>query len=1644
MPHMRKDREERMGEVPALDQIEAWLDAGQALQVQPWLDALCAADDVPMQLAAARALRHLGDERGGDARALRLARRHPTQGAAQVASLRTVLGNRGAYAYWVAAQRWPVPDEGHPAWRAERLSLQGQWLAELRDAGPALALQEEALRLWPDDPWLWVEHSYTLARLDQADAAADAARQALRVRPGYRTAAQQVALLAWQAGRSDDARAVLEPLLAATGSGSVAWQLFGMASDEQRHSDALALLDQVQAGMPLAGARWANALAARRADCLLHLGDLAGARVQAERVTGPGFYARLAQTLAAPDATPRRVLLAVPPVKQHWMTCAPATLTALANFFGREARHLEVAQAICYDGTSAASERAWAVEQGFWVREFKLDWPTTCSLLDAGLPFALATHYVASGHLQAVVGYDRLRRTVLIRDPSLPLHVEYEAEQLFDAQQSSGPRAMLMLPPEASARAEGIELPEARQWDEAHALQAALQRHDRAAAVEALDRLQTLAPGSDSWLRSQRLLAIYDGDEPRILQATEALLERYPHDPHLLLSRLASLVEVKGQAAAEAHLQALVEQERPDALTLCRWASQLAQDARRLPQALQAVQRALRMEGSNARAWSELADRLWQQQGAAAALQPLRWASTLQPTQEWAAGTYARGCRVAGDPEQGLAWLCERERIWGDRASAPAITWADELDALQRSHEADAVLDAALVRRPADAALRLHLAERRLRHHRLDDAESLLEGCVDAHRPALLRMRSLLLEARGALDDALAAVREAVALEPLQLAHHRLLLRQLKRRFGEAEALAQWRPLTDAHPAHVGLQKLLYDALPDQAEAINRQLDLMHAYHPGHAWLQRERAVQAARQERLDDAVALAETAMALAPGLAVSHNVLAFCHASRGGYAEALPHLQACLRLDAEFEPAVERLLAAPTPQQAREGVDFLAAEMRRQVLLGDGLLTLQTEAGQGWTAEEVLALLQELAAQWPGLWQGPVAVARQLQRVQRTEEALTLLAQACERFPQLPRVHLEHALALQQLHRPQDAMKACATALALSPSWNRAVRLQVDLLGDHGRDWGEAVRVLERALDDRHGWDDADLVGLLGWVHEQQRQDEPAWEHARRSLLMEPRPSWVWSLARRICERREDLAGFDALIADVVASRPGDVDAWAVQATRARDDERALEAAARALALVPRYPAVWQARFERLLRLGRHSEIEQALQALPWPAPAPVSLRMWSARLAWERGERTQALQLIQALRDEAPRDEDLCVGQADWLDVHEDHAGYLQAAQDLVAMAPLDARSHGYLGHALVKNERGQDALAPLQQALKLAPNYLFAARQLVAAARQAQVHALAEPALQMLWPHHPTVATACDGIEMAALAGHQDVAQVWLERLFGLDDFEIERCRAALAAWHEAGWGEALRVQQEQHVAQGGGPAGVALDWLVRQEDRSFTLALVQAWRWQRQAKGPHLLRALLRWLKDTDSRFAVRAVIHRFGAALRADDEAWGETSYVLSSMSEHRAVVRWLHDWRERARPPVYAMGNLAGSLAILGRWTELRDVVQATLKRSPYNEDMRLWELVLHLHHGEQEGLAAAMARCHEWKPDAWMKPALDALQAYLGVVRREPAALVSLRRALPDGRVRQAQVIRDELVRQAHARHMTWWERCRWWLSV
>jgi len=136
-----------------------------------------------------------------------------------------------------------------------------------------------------------------------------------------------------------------------------------------------------------------------------------------------------------------RVQLPVPFVRQHHETCAPATLTALAQYWKKAIKHEEVVERICYEGTQASDERRWAEENGFFAREFRITHESADALIRAGVPFTFNTVEPTSAHLQAIVGIDDFRGTFLIQDPSERHIGEGSIDKLLERYASTGPRS---------------------------------------------------------------------------------------------------------------------------------------------------------------------------------------------------------------------------------------------------------------------------------------------------------------------------------------------------------------------------------------------------------------------------------------------------------------------------------------------------------------------------------------------------------------------------------------------------------------------------------------------------------------------------------------------------------------------------------------------------------------------------------------------------------------------------------------------------------------------------------------------------------------------------------------------------------------------------------------------------------------------------------------------------------------------------------------------------------------------------------------------------------------------------------------------------------------------------------------------------
>jgi peptidoglycan/LPS O-acetylase OafA/YrhL/tetratricopeptide (TPR) repeat protein len=957
-------------------------------------------------------------------------------------ALRRFLKRRGVRAAFEAGAT--------PAIRSDVLCLEAQVAAAFRDTDAAESRWQQAVALTPERAWTWVERAALLVLADRYAEALDAAHAALRLHPWYRPALEHAGRVLTLLGRDDEAVALLENALdPQTGGGlespALAAQLAELCAALRRPGAVLRALDRFEAWSPLLEAQGRLWLASRLGEARLQLGDAAGSAAACEPLAATSlFYEKTVPRLRDPERQAgRRVVHAVAFIRQHERTCAPATLAALTHFWRRPADHAAIAGEICYGGTFDHQERHWAQTHNWAVREFRADWPGAVALLDAGIPFALATTAINTGHLQAVIGYDARRGTLIIRDPHERQEAEVLADEFFRRYALWGPRAMAIVPADAAgalARLRAADLPETALFDGLYRLRRALHLHDRAAARTALDELETLDPGARLTFFARRELAYYDGDDPAALAAVEELLARFPDEGRLRLEKLTLLRRLARPVQARAWLETCAADRAHAEPNLWReLARELAADPREQPRARQLLARCLFYEPAEAEHLRLLAELVWGEGDHPEAAALFRLAATSAGTREINWQQFFVASRHVRETGEALRLLDARFRRLGGQSSQPGRTlyWAH-----RERHEfaaAAAVLEEGLARRPEDGDLLLFAATAQARDGEHATAARHLDRARGKTPPGVFsRAAAELAGLAGDAPAALAHWRDVLAREPLDAAAHGAvarLLAQTDARGAEA-AREHLDAATARFPHAIALHELRIAALaddpgrgtPEHADAVAALL----AVQPTHLCALRENALGREALRDLPGALVLLEEAERLDPLSPPTHALRGRLLLEGGNRAEAAACLRRALELDAD-QPGVLGLLleATPTAVEKRSVLDFTHGLLVRQAFIGDGILAYRAAAYPIVGEPELRSQLDAILAGRPDLWQAWSAVLWQHADAGRLDLAHAQARAAAERFALLPSVWLD--LAAVEKIRGDDPAEVAALERAL-----------------------------------------------------------------------------------------------------------------------------------------------------------------------------------------------------------------------------------------------------------------------------------------------------------------------------------------------------------------------------------------------------------------------------------------------------------------------------------------------------------------------------------------------------------------------------------------------------------------------------------
>lgn len=1445
----------------------------------------------------------------------------------------------GALPVWDWLERMPRTD-GPPRALASLAWLRSSVLSALRDFAAAENWLERGHALAPDYAYGRVMRISWLVQQDRHEEALDMARDVVACYPTSRSAILSFAELLELSGAFEEALDVLRAHAPKAQGGSLFVAAAGLECELSLWSDVLVSVQAAEKLWPLAEERERKQLAALRCEAAYHLGDDAQASAHAKLV-GSHFHGRMAERLERGERGAYRVL-GVGFVRQHHLTCAPATLSTLSRYWGKPVDHLELAERICYNGTRSHAGREWAEQGGWLAREFAVTWEIARALIDRGVPFTVDTVEAISAHAQAVIGYDERLATLLIRDPYFPKKVEAIADEFVETYRAHGPRGFAMVPKARADLLAGVTFPDAELYDLADRLEAALDRHDRVAARALSDELQARGPEHHLSLLAQRALAAYDANPFELQRIAEQALERYPREPTWRMTLLDVLERTASAPHIEQRLAEICQERDVHPVFRERLAERLLGDARRTEEAARILRRVQRQLPGRAETVGLLGRCAWQTCDFDRALWLYRIAACLEPTLEAWARAYFEAASALRRGDEAIELLAQRAERYRRRAAGPSITLFRALDYVDRTREAFDSLEHALRARPDDGALRLFASEAFARYGNEQEAKGHLDRARDCSaRSAWLRASAVVAASAADHEGAIAAWRAVVESEPLAADAHEALATRLAIARGSTAAREHVAAASARFPENADLLELhvrwLSDQDPETREAALRRLLELEPRHP---WARRELVLVLGKQQRIE--AAKAECAIALQVTLHDPSGPLVrarLCELE-GDLAGARSAYHEALVLAADAVPAISSLVeSAADSAETREALEFVERRIAESSVTGDGVFAWFRAARRHLQKSELETRLLALRERRADLWAVGSCLVDHYCDTGQLQLALGAAEQATARFPLLAGVWLDLAQVQRLLARPEDEVAACERAVAVSPGFVRGVLALADAWKHQARP-ENSLHVLERGL--RHQPSNPALCVARADVQWNLGQREAALVSLRAATEADPTDGEAWQ--RLLSWAAGSDVDVVALVREVAVKRPWDQNAWLrlAELESDRDLNAALTAVQRALELDPHWLEAHDLQAVTYARMGRRQRALSACKAAVFQRRQPLVLR---GRAAWVHasfGDKKKALKRMRSLVSERP---DYFWGLqqiADWAEELGEKAIALQAAEAMVRLEPNAAMVHGYLGQALMDAGRKQEARSSFRRALELKPDYMFAADRYLRLLLEASQFVRARRALERFARYAP--GPLAHRLELMLALAQQDRhgAEQAFESLLRHADTPND---LILIGTREL-------AEQHYHSAQ-----RILFEALEQPLHRPVIAA---AWAEVRLLRGKFPSLRIVRRLRRADPRAAVAlldAAFHHAGTVrrmtpvlgltlfnwrlARASDELWAAMGYALVNCGWRVAAAFWLHGY-ERRKVSAWALLNLAIVLRDWGFVGRAQRVSQHALAAPP------------------------------------------------------------------------------------------------------
>jgi cellulose synthase operon protein C len=1506
--------------------LRAYQTVTQGRSLTQWIATT--SDPIAAQVLAGRIAAQVGAPRLGRKLHLQVGRQAAHIPVAAYFYTQALISTQGLLKAWQFAQNWVVPTDITPRAQAEWWALQAHFLGHFRDFDRAEILLQKAQTLDPDHAWLYVEKAWLLEKQDRYEEALEAAKHSLKLQLWHRSG---ISMLAHLLTLMEQRESAIELLTAADQDlevASIVWQLAHLQDDVGDYAGAMRSYDRYAELTPLLEKVEQQQLMACRSDAAYALGDYAQTLAWAQQVPTK-FYQNVVKSLSQTPLQGQRVVLPVQFLRQHHMTCAPATLAMLSRFWGVEIDHLKLAEEICYDGTSSYDQRRWAEANGWIAREFTMDWATTVQLIDREIPFTLSTVEATSAHLQAVIGYDSYLQQILIRDPYTPSLGTAWAESFLERYAAMGPRGMVLVPRDRADLLNELKLPNAELYDLAYQQEAALANHQRASAAQILQNLTAAAPASYITLHAQRALAAYDGDTTSILEIADRLLQQFPGNENYLQDKLHCLQTLAHREERLELLRSICEQKDSHPVFWQRYATELSDNAQVADEAIYWLRRSIRYMPTTAQNYAVLADILWGQQQFERSLELYRLATCLSDKQPRYARSYFLAARYFDKTDEALELLEQRWQRFGKKSNGPALTLFWAYNHLDRNPEAFALLEQACALRPEDGDLLLAAARSHIEHGQFAKAKERLKTAQGKVAEVdWCSMAAEFAQVQGNQPAAIQYLQQVLQVNPLDTAAHRSLARLLAETQSVA-AMLDWLQqactrFSFSYPLHQLWAEWLENEDVVAAEAVLRRLiTIDHS----DAWSHRALAKNLSKQRRFDEAFAALETAKTLEPNNQSLYGMWGAIQEQVGAIAAAKENYQRAIQLSVDREWEINAWLnLCQTQKEKLAALDFIYQELIRQVTFGDGLVAYQEAAATVLPPEQLLDRLQDAWYTRSDLWQAWSALIQQLVQLDRLDAALEKAIAFTEAFPLLPKAWLDRA----SIHKRQNDLpgeaKSLRQALQINPNWDLAL-YQLSQLYERARKPEQAQKLLQKAIA-RNPRQET-LYGYMADLLSRQDQRLAALDYLEKAIQIDPSYNWAWNRLREWSQELECPERSLNLVRRLTEQRPNEAKSWYYLAATLEELEQfaeCLDALDQAIQLNPYYTEAYGIKIRVLVGERRYDEAIEVCRSPVWSAEnRPLQLQELAIWVEQEREQHDIALRQLQTLLETYPHSEWGWYQYVKYMRQTEDEDEYLRSAQILIKFDPQDYSYWSYLGEAYQWNDLVSEARSAYERGLAVSAENIFAGMRLLTIQLESGELDAAQVTLDRIKPHLESESYLSRQIKIATLREDASLAQNLLQQLCDCEEMDGDDLVMAIAAMREAGWEQSAMRVLSQTIQQDNPSMAVMEQWIQLATAQGEWEACESRLKNLDVEAGRGAYVAYLTGLGQVGATQQARKFIRSQRQLLQSDTYLWGTVGLMLRTLRRDRELVKWMKGWQKRADVRPWMLVNLAEAKRVTG-----------------------------------------------------------------------------------------------------------------------